>query len=101
MSVASFPKWHMVESVVELARELDRYIRDAARQAKPLHEVERDILHRVLQIGHASVEQLIAVQGNGDLGPSITAGNGRRLQRSPQPVKRPLRTVFGKHAIQA
>ena len=101
MSIASSQETDKVGCVVELARELDAYVRDAASQAKPLHEVERSILDRVLQIGHASVEQLIALQGNGDLGETVVTAQGRRLERSAEPVQRPLRTVFGEHTISA
>ena len=55
MSIASLPVLHKVGSVVTLAQQLERYVREAAQQAKPLDEVERTIWDRVLQIGHASV----------------------------------------------
>lgn len=72
-----------------------------AQQAQPLHEVERTLWEQLLQIGHTAVEQFNAAQGNGDLGPQVRTANGQCLQRSTEPVDRPLRTVFGLHCIHA
>ena len=54
-------------SLIELAQELEGSIREAARGGKSLHEVEKDTFGRVLQIGHAAIEQLLVLQGDGNL----------------------------------
>lgn len=89
------------KSLVELAAELEASIRDAAREGKSLHEVEKNAFECVLQIGHAAIEQLLALQGDGNLGESVATADGRRLKRSEEPAARPLRTVFGEHMLQA
>jgi hypothetical protein len=89
------------KSLVELARELEASVRKAARDGKALYDVEKTTFERVLQIGHAAIEQLLTLQGDGDLGPSVVTAEGRQLKRSEEPVKRPLRTVFGEHTIRA
>jgi hypothetical protein len=89
------------KSLIELAQELEGSIREAAREGKSLHEVEKDTFGRVLQIGHAAIEQLLVLQGDGNLGESIITADGRRLERSAEPAQRPLRTVFGEHAFWA
>jgi hypothetical protein len=89
------------KSLVELAEQLEALVRAAARDGKSLYEMEKDIFGRALQIGHAAIEQLLALQGDGDLGESVVTADGRRLERSAEPVERPLRTVFGKHTIRA
>jgi hypothetical protein len=89
------------KSLVELAEQLEASIREAAREGKSLYEVEKDAFGRALQIGHAAIEQLIMLQGDGDLGESVVSVDGRRLQRSEEPALRPLRTVFGEHTIRA
>jgi hypothetical protein len=66
-----------------------------------LYEVEKDTFGCLLQIGHAAIEQLLALQGDGDLGESVMTADGRRLERSEEPAERPLRTVFGEHTIRA
>ena len=89
------------ESLVELAEQLEASVREAAREGKSLYEMEKDIFGRMLQIGHAAIEQLLALQGDGDLGESLVTADGRRLERSEEPAERPLRTVFGEHTIHA
>jgi len=80
-------------SLVVLAEQLEASIREAARGGKPLYEVEKDTFARLLAMGHAAVEQLLILQGDGDLGESVVTTEGRQLERSEEPVERPLRTV--------
>ena len=101
MSMADSRNEIKSKSLAELAEQLEASIRDAAREGKPLYEVEKNTFERVLQIGHAAIEQLLTLQGDGDLGESVTPPGGRRLERSKDPAERPLRTVFGEHTIRA
>ena len=86
-------------SLIELAEQLEAEIREAVREGKSLYVMEKDIFDRALQIGHAAIEQVLVLQGDGDLGQSVVTADGRRLERSEEPVARPLRTVFGEHTI--
>ena len=101
MSIASSQKGSKVGSVVALASQLEASVRKAAEQGKRLHEVERDILRQVLNIGKASVDELIALQGDGDLGKTVLTEQGQELERSEKPFERPLRTIFGEHVVRA
>ena len=101
MSMANSRQEIKGNSLVELAKRLEASIRDAAREGKSLYEVEKDTFGCALQIGHAAIEQLLALQGEGDLGESVVTADGRRLERSEEPANRPLRTVFGEHTIRA
>ncbi len=89
------------KSLVELAMQLEATIREGARDGKSLYDMEKATFERVLQIGHAAIEQFLTLQGDGDLGPNMSTAEGRRLKRSEEPVERPLRTVFGEHTIRA
>ena len=100
MSMANSRQEIKGNSLVELAKRLEASIRDAAREGKSLYEVEK-APSAALQIGHAAIEQLLALQGEGDLGESVVTADGRRLERSEEPANRPLRTVFGEHTIRA
>jgi hypothetical protein len=91
----------MTASLLELAEELQGYVKQAALDGCPLHEVEVRIFDCVLGIGFAATEQFLKGQGNGDLGESVTSKTGQTLHRSSQPVLRPLRSVFGVHTIAA
>ena len=90
-----------VSSPVELTQQLQEYVKEAAAEAKPLHEAEQHIFDSVLKIGFAVIEQFLKAQGDGDLGPTVTTENGQNLQRSDKPKDRLLRTVFGLHTIHA
>jgi len=101
MVVASSFVSFKVKSPLELARELERLVQEAAQEGWALHAVERQIFHRVLQMGYAATELFLQAQGNGDLGETCTTKTGKTLLRSDEPVERPLQTVFGYHTIQA
>lgn len=101
MSMAHSEREIKGKQLVELAEELERSIRQAAREGEALYEVEKATFAYLLKIGHAAIEQLLMLQGDGDLGASILTAEGRRLERSVEPVNRPLRTVFGEHVISA
>ncbi|MGA2254219.1 MAG: ISKra4 family transposase, partial [Thermoguttaceae bacterium] len=89
------------KSLVELAEQLEASIREAAQAEKSLYEVERDTFEYALRIGYAAIEQLLMLQGDGDLGERVITADGRCLERSEKPAERPLRTVFGEHTIRA
>ena len=78
MSMASSQDGIKGKSLVELAGQLEASIREAAREGRSLHEVEKDTFGRVLQIGYAAIEQLLALQGNGDLGEKVDTADGWR-----------------------
>jgi len=101
MSVAHSQKEIKSKSLVEMAEQLAAEVREAAREGKSLYEMEKEIFRRALQIGYVAIEQVLALQGDGDLGESVLTAEGRRLERSAELVERPLRTVFGEHCIRA
>ena len=45
---------HKFDQVAHLVGELSRYVNEAARDGKPIHEVERHIWDDLLKIGHAA-----------------------------------------------
>jgi hypothetical protein len=87
MSMAHSQKEINRKSLVELAEQLEASIRKAAQEGKSLYEVEKDTFGCALQIGHAAIEQLLVLQGDGDLGESVVTADGRRLERRPVPRK--------------
>lgn len=101
MSMAHSQKEIKGKSLVELAEQLEASIREAAQAEKSLYEVEKDTFAYALRIGYAAIEQLLMLQGDGDLGERVITADGRCLERSEKPAERPLRTVFGEHTIRA
>ena len=81
--------------------QLEALVEQSAREGRSLREMERRILDSVLDIGRRCVDWFIALQGDGDLGGTVTTASQAVLTRSPEPADRPLRTVFGEHVARA
>ena len=101
MVVASSVVRFKVNSVVELAQQLEKLVHQAAQEGCALHLVERQIFDSILKMGHAATEMFLQGQGDGDLGETCTTQTGQTLFRSDEPIERPLHTVFGRHTIRA
>lgn len=101
MVVTHFPGSFKTKSPVELARELEELVVQAAAEGWSLYALETKTWDAVLKMGFAAVEMFLLGQGNGDLGETCTTDAGRTLRRSEEPIDRPLQTIFGLHTIQA
>ena len=66
-----------------LAQQLAAYVRKAATDATPAHDVERGIWTRILALGRQALELFFKIQGTGDLGQTVTLPDARTLQRLP------------------
>ncbi len=88
-------------SLPELFQALLQFVQEAAASGKPLHEIEQVIVGFVLRIGHVAVDIVLAAQGDGDLGETVTTEEGQTLHRSPTPQPRRIRTIFGEHYFEA
>ena len=100
MIVAKDAKVDKGSRIEELTSELTAFVRTAANEGVAMHEVERDVLTRVLQIGHAVLEEFLRMQGSGDLGETFTLDDGRVLKRLSQLHSRKIQTVFGALELQ-
>jgi hypothetical protein len=89
------------DALVNLADDLETFVRQAVRNGSSLHDVERGALSRVLEIGFAAVELFLNAQGEGDLGARVETDEGAVLYRSERVAERPLRTIFGEHSFMA
>ena len=54
--------------LTDLMEQLNEFVYGAARDGKPIHEVERAIWQQLLKIGHVALDGFIAEQADGDLG---------------------------------
>jgi hypothetical protein len=84
-----------------LAEDLQQLVQQAAQEGQSLYETEKSILATVLKMGHLATDTFLQLQGDGDLGESIETDGGQTLNRSEEPVNRPLRSVFGEHTFAA
>ena len=78
-----------------LAQQLAAYVRKAATDATPAHDVERGIWTRILALGRQALELFFSIQGTGDLGETVTLPDDQTLQRLPDTHTRAYRSVFG------
>ena len=101
MILASSLNRGKVDTLVNLADDLATFVQQAVKEGSDLDTVERGALAQALAIGRAAVDLFLASQGKGDLGASVTTGDGAILHRSEATVERPLRTIFGVHSFQA
>lgn len=101
MRIASDVESGKAGLVKQLAGELESCVRRSAEAGRPLHELEQTIHETVLRMGHEAMKLFLQLQGDGDLGPTVTTEEGTTLRRSPAPVRRPLQTVFGRFDIEA
>ena len=101
MSMAGTIDLHKRTSVVELAEQMEDFVRLAAGDGRSLHEVEQHLHEMVHRMGNAATGLFIALQGDGDLGETVTTEKGVTLHRSANPVNRPLQTVFGLFNVRA
>lgn len=101
MMIAEITETVQEEALLALAGELEAFVRRSAEDGQSLHEVEQGVLGRVLHLGHQALQLFLQLQGAGNLGPTVTTADGQRLQRSAEPVRRTIRTVFGVHHFSA
>ncbi len=101
MKIAHPDSANKTESLVDMALQLQQSVRQAAVDGDSLYETEKNILAMVLEMGHLATDRFLQLQGDGDLGPTVKTKDGVELQRSDSPRRRPLRTVFGEHALDA
>jgi len=74
-------------------------VRQASHDGERIDTVERDLMRHLLALGHDLLALFIANQGDGDLGPTVEAPEGRTLHRLPQPHVRRYVSIFGEFTI--
>jgi hypothetical protein len=84
----------------ELADQLRAYVRDAAAQGAPVHDVERAIWQRILALGRAALGHFFDLLGTGDLGDQVTLPDGRTCARLPERHHRRYVSIFGVFRLQ-
>src|SRR5205085_6414767 len=89
------------DALVNLTDDLTAFVRQAVQEGSELDAVERGVFARLLHMGRVAIELFLDGQGDGDLGTSVTTASGSVLHRSATVQERPLRTIFGEHAVRA
>lgn len=93
--VAQQRDWDKSSELAKSAAELEDYVRRAAQEGQPIHEVERSIWQQVLQLGRLALGQFLDLQGNGDVGETCTTPDGQTRKRLKALHRRCYRSIFG------
>ena len=64
-----------------LLNEASRYVSNAARDGVAAHDVEKQVFDYVLKMGRQMLVSFFQLQGDGDLGESITLPDGQKVKR--------------------
>jgi len=84
----------------QIVQQLDDFVTSSVEQAAGLHEFERGLLDRLLEIGRELTDRFLSRQGDGNLGETLKRDDAT-VHRSHDPNTRRLQTVFGQHAFPA
>jgi hypothetical protein len=84
------------EIVSRLAAHLIPLALEASAAGILIQDFERGLFGGLLAVGGKVMDAFLEAQGNGDQG-NIVPHEGQTLHRSEEPVRRPLRTIFGEH----
>jgi len=79
--------------------ELKDYVTNAAQEGQAAHEVELELWHRVLDIGHQAMGLFFGLQGTGDVGETLTLSDGRQVRRLEDLHERIYQSVFGSFTL--
>jgi hypothetical protein len=83
------------QTLYPLVDEVLAFVRQAAAEGLPAHEVERALWTRVLALGRQALGLFFQFQGSGDLGDALELPDGRTVRRLEPGHDREYRSVFG------
>lgn len=87
------------EKLDQQFQEMQDFIRLAAREGQPIHEVEDGLWRRVRQMGHEALAQFLRLQGDGDMGETVTLPSGEVVQRLDNLHERRYVSIFGEFRL--
>ena len=83
------------QTLYPLVDEVLAFVRQAAAEGLPAHEVERALWTRVLALGRQALGLFFHLQGSGDLGDALELPDSRTVRRLEPHHDREYRSVFG------
>lgn len=95
MIMAEMAAFDNVKELSAMADDLANFVRQAAVGGMAAHEVEKEVWQRLLAMGRQATGQFLRMQGDGDVGETVSMPDGRELQRLPEPHRRTYRSIFG------
>ena len=88
------------EKLEQQFQEMQAFVRRAAEDGQAIHEVERGLWRRVREMGHELLGQFLRLQGDGDLGETVTLPTGEEVHRLEGRHERRYVSIFGKFGLQ-
>jgi hypothetical protein len=87
------------ETLQQQFAQLQACVRRAAKEGRPIHEVEQELWSRLLHMGHEALGQFLRLQGNGDMGQTVTLPTGEVCQRLQELHPRRYVSIFGEFCL--
>lgn len=81
--------------ILEQAQNLINYVEDSYETGLAAHQVEEDLLKRLLQMGYQGMSLLFQHYGLCDLGKNLELSDGSWLKRLSEPHKKEYLSIFG------
>jgi hypothetical protein len=87
------------ENLQEQFDDFQDFVRTSARAGRPIHEVERGMWQRLLRIGREGLGLFIHMQGDGNVGETVSLPTGQECQRLAGVHERRYVSIFGEFRI--
>jgi hypothetical protein len=83
------------EKLQQKLNQLQELVRTSANKGRAIHELERDVWQHVLQMGREALGLFLQLQGDGDMGETVTLRNGQEHQQLEELHQRRYVSIFG------
>jgi hypothetical protein len=83
------------ENLRQEVAELEEFLNVSFHAGTAIHEVERGVWKRLLQMGQQSLRLFLALHGTGDMGETVTLPDGEVCRRLPELHERRYVSIFG------
>jgi hypothetical protein len=88
------------QELLQIVDQLLSHVSEGVEQQTPIHEVESQTFQTLLEAGRSTLQLLIDLQGDGDVGEEHQLPDGKTLQRSSDRHPRPYVSIFGELRIE-
>src|SRR6266508_4164058 len=88
------------EKLTQQFVEMQEFVRVSAREGQAIHEVERGLWRRLRRMGHECLAQFLRLQGDGDMGETVTLPSGEQVHRLEDLHERRYLSIFGEFELQ-
>lgn len=96
-----FSKEQSLLKAQEQLQALLAYVEQAVSDQQRIDQVEREVFHQLLSLGHSLLMRFVAAQGVGDAGPELKTPDGRTLHRLKKRRVRRYLSIFGQLLIRS